>query len=527
MKTAWFNNWKTWVALGALILFAFALGRATGGDSVDDESTVEEDVEEDDASEYTCPMHPQIRESEMGTCPICHMDLVPADEATDDDSGPSVEMSEQARRLARIQDEEVEVGPVVDELEVFGRVEVDEEREVDIAAWTGGRIERLEVSARGEEIRRGQLLARIYSPELYAAQRSLVQAVESRTNAEEAGSDRRVRAAQASIEAARTELRLLGVDPRQIDEVQESGNARETVDVFATASGTVQARHVRAGDYVDAGDEILSLAPLDSVWAQLDVYERDLQRISEGMPVDVKIPALDGDSRQGRIEFVSPQIDADRRVARARVVLANEDGALKPGMYVRGSVEIGMEGDDVVSVPRSAVLWTGDRSLVYVYDRELDPSGYVPQPVELGPRIGERYVVDSGLNPGDVVASRGAFRIDAELQISGGPTMMSTIHDEGAMPVDEQETVEIPDGGVEFDPPIEKEQLPRDRDFWYCDMGTVEWAQPEEGDGECPVCGMDLTHHDAEEHDGDHQHDDHDHDDDHQHDHDGGHDHAH
>ena len=522
MKTKIINNWKTWTALGALVLLAFVLGRVSGGDSVDDdEPSVEEQAGEDDGpTEYTCPMHPQIRESEMGTCPICHMDLVPVDEAqSDDGSGPSVQMSEHARRLARVQDEEVDVGPMNGQLEVYGRIEVDEETEVDIAAWTGGRIERLEVSARGEEVRRGQLLARIYSPELYAAQRSLVQAVENKRNAEESGSERRVRAAQSSIDAARTELRLLGVEPRQIDEVQQSGQARETVDVYATASGTVQTRHVRAGDYVSEGDEILSLAPLDSVWGQLDIYERDLRRVSEGMPVDVELPALDGESRQGRIEFISPEIDDQRRVARARVVLANDDGQLRPGMYLRGTIEIGHGGEDVVSVPRSAVLWTGHRSLVYVYDDDLDPAGYVPQPVELGPRIGDRYVIERGLDEGDVVASRGAFRIDAELQISGGPTMMSAIHDEGAAPIDDTETVEVPEGGIEFDPPIEKDQLPDDQDLWICDMGTVEWAQPEEGDGECPICGMDLTEHEAEEHDhSEHDHSEHDQ---------GGHDHVH
>ena len=503
------KKWQNWMLIGSLILVAFAIGRVTVGDPGDEEVTEEE---AQDVSTWTCPMHPQIQEPEFGTCPICHMDLVPADEAADDDG---------AVELATARHTEVEVGRVTSELDVFGRIEVDEETEVDIAAWTGGRIERLEVSARGERVERGQLLARVYSPELYAAQRTLVQAVRSKQNAEETGSDRRVRAARSSIEAARTELRLLGVDTRQIDEIEESMQPRETVDIFATASGTIRQRHVQSGDYVAEGDTILSLAPLDTVWGQLEIYERDLQRVAEGMPVEVRVPALDGEKLEGRIDFISPEIDGSRRVAHARVVLPNPEGRLKPGMYLDGAIEISVEGDDILSVPRSAVLWTGHRSLVYLYDDDRERPGYLPQPVELGPRMGERYIIDEGLSAGDRVAERGAFRIDSELQLRGGASMMSTAHADEVLPVSDDETVDVPTEGVEFDPPIDPEQLPKDRDLWYCDMGTVEWAQGEEGDGECPVCGMDLTHREAEGNDeGDPQ--DHDHDHDH-----GGHDHVH
>ncbi len=486
------RKWTTWMIFGALVVVAFVIGRCTVGEEEGDE---EAGQEEEEVSEWTCPMHPEIRQPEFGTCPICHMDLVPADAADGDSDIPSVQLSEGAARLAEVQNTRVETGPVTDELRAFGRVEVDEGAEVDIAAWTGGRIERLEISARGEEVRRGQLLARIYSPELYSSQRSLVQAVRNLERAKESESERRMRAAQASIDSARTELRLLGVDERQIDRIQETKQARETVDIYATASGTIRQRYVQSGDYVSTGDRILSLAPLDTVWGQLEIYERDLSRVSEGTPVRVEVPGLDGEEFEGRIEFISPEVDSRKRVAFARVVLPNEEGRLKPGMYLQGYVEIGADGQDTVSVPRSSVLWTGQRSLVYLYDDEqLDPPGYIAQPVKLGPRFGDRYVIEEGLEGGEVIAKRGVFRIDSELQLRGGPSMMSTVHAEGTMPLTPEEIVDVPPEGVEFNPPIDPEQLPADKELWYCDMGTVEWAQAEEGDGQCPVCGMNLTH---------------------------------
>ena len=498
------------IILAIVVAFvAFGVGRWTAGgdDGDDDPGAHEHDGEGEEETTWTCPMHPQIQQDSFGTCPICHMDLVPMGEAGGDDEVPVVRLSEGARAMARVQHSTVEAGTVAGELDVFGTVAVDEQAEVDLSAWVGGRIERLLVSARGEEVSRGQLLARVYSPELLSAQRTLLRAIEMLEEARQADSERRLRAAQSSVDAARMELRLLGMDSRQVAQIEESGQARETVDIYATASGTVQARNVAEGDYVSTGDTILSLAALDTVWGQLEIYERDLRRVEVGAPVSIVVPALDGEELEGRITFISPEVDRRRRVALARVVLSNEEGHLRPGMYLRAKIETVVDDEEALSVPKSAVLWTGQRSLVYRYDTSLEPPGYVPQPVELGPAIGDRYIIREGLSQGDEVASRGAFRIDSELQITGGPSMMSTIHDQGAMPLSSDEIAEVPEEGVEFDPPIDPEQLPEG--VWYCDMGTTHWAQPEKGDDQCPICNMRLTEKEGggqADHDHDHAH---------------------
>ena len=504
------NRSKRIVLLILALLLAFGIGNLTS--SSDDDPSSEDQEGEPGAGEetYTCPMHPQIRQEGFGTCPICHMDLVPARSGGGGDVD-AVQMSEGARRLARVQNGFVEAGPVEEELRVFGRAGIDENAQVDLTAWTAGRIERLYVNAIGEQVRRGQLLAKIYSPELLAAQRNLILANRNLEAARQEESERRRRAAELALDAAKTELRLLGMSARQVEEILQSGEVRETVDIFATAAGTVRARQVSEGDYVSRGDRLLSLAALEQVWIQLEIFERDLPRVSVGTPVVVKAPALGPDEREGQISFISPEIDEVRRVAMARVVLENPEGRLRPGMYLTARLALRNEEEDLLSIPRSAVLWTGRRSLVYVYDRGLDPAGYIPREVILGPRVGDRYVIEEGLQEGEEIAIKGAFRIDASLQVQGGPTMMSVMH--GSVELEETvgraPKVEVPEEGVQFSPPIDPGRLPEG--VWYCEMGTTHWAQPEKGDDECPICGMRLTektgHHQDEQHGGhDHVH---------------------
>ncbi len=240
-----------WVGFLLLLLVTFLLGRTSASDDTDDEddepAASSADAEDDDSNIWTCPMHPQIREIEPGSCPICHMELVPTDDVNTDggEHGEigAVQLSEDAKRAARVQHDTVERTSLSDEIDVFGRVDVSEDSEVDLTAWTGGRIERLMVSAEGERVEQGELLAQMYSPDLLEAQRSLVQARNSLHAAREAGSERRKRAAESAMAAARDRLRLLGLDARQIDEIGNGGEARETVDIYATTSGTVQTRH--------------------------------------------------------------------------------------------------------------------------------------------------------------------------------------------------------------------------------------------------------------------------------------------
>ena len=420
-----------YVILVAFIAFSFGRMGSQPSDDAEPESQTEHDH---DAEEYVCPMHPQIRQDEFGTCPICFMDLVPVETDGGAESAITLTMSESAAALARVRTTPVARVPLERRIDVFGRVATTDEGHANITAWTGGRIERLYVETIGEEVRRGQRLARIYSPELVVAQETLIHARQILRDAQAAQSESRAAAAEAAEHAAMTELRLLGVSDRQIEDLVADGEADESVIIYAAAGGTVLHRHVSEGDHVGRGTPILELANLDEVWIQLEIYERDLPYVSVGAPVELRVPGVGEAAMDGEIAFIDPVVDPARRIARARVVVENDDGGLRPDMFVEASIVSSVldhRGRAPLSVPSSAVLWTGLRSLVYVWDPTESPPIYMPIEVVLGERIGERQVIESGIFEDEEVVAEGAFRLDASLQIRGGRTMMHPSGDAG------------------------------------------------------------------------------------------------
>ncbi len=426
------------ISLAALLLtvfVAFRVGRCTG----DSENSNAQDAAPgtpdsrgdelpDAAQEWVCPMHPQIRRSEPDTCPICFMDLVAAGGAGSG-SISGIPMADDAAALAGVRVETVRRQADAASVELFGRVAIADEATARITAWTDGRIERLYVDTVGERVRRGARLARIYSPRISVAGDTLVRALESLDSATESASSTRQRAAQSAVDAARRELRLLGVDNDYIEELEESRRSRDSVTIHARRSGTVLATHAREGDHVRTGDPIVSVAALDDLWVQLEVFERDLGLVAVGDPVDIRFPALSSDDSngiyRGEIAFIDPVIDPRRRIARARVVLDPTPEGLRPDMLVEATVSLD-SGDErpPVTVPNSAILWTGEQSLVYVYDPIERPPIYQPVPVTIGERRGQRTVILAGVFPGEQVVVNAAFRIDASLQIRGGASMM-------------------------------------------------------------------------------------------------------
>ncbi|MCA9570045.1 MAG: efflux RND transporter periplasmic adaptor subunit [Myxococcales bacterium] len=386
---------------------------------------------------WTCSMHPQIRQGTPGTCPICGMDLVPAGSLASA-STERVVLSERARALARLRTTPVHrQGDAAAELRLLGRVDTDETTRSAVTSWIGGRIERLHVAATGAEIGRGQVVATLFSPEIYAAHQDLLTTREQVGRLPE-GPARN--AARATLDAARQRLALLGVPERELADLEAASAPARTIPIRSPYAGTVIERVATEGTYVQTGSPLYRLADLGHLWVQLDAYESDLPRLAVGQPVELTAEGAPDRTFAGRVTFVDPTVDVQRRTARVRVEVDQPEG-LRPGMFAEATVlaPVAVDGEtrSPLVIPDTAPLFTGKRSLVYVEEEGPDGLAYAPRVVRLGPRLGDVYPVVAGLSEGERVVSRGAFALDADLQIKGGPSMMSLTDDAGPGPWDE------------------------------------------------------------------------------------------
>jgi Cu(I)/Ag(I) efflux system membrane fusion protein len=387
---------------------------------------------EEQITMWTCSMHPQIKQDKSGKCPICAMDLVPVSDLQSDqeDVDPDeIQMTESAARLADIQTLRVEKGIPSKELYLQGKVQADERRISELTARFGGRIEKLFVSFTGENVTKGDKLATVYSPELVTAQRELL----------EAASYQDIR--PALYRAARGKLRLWDLTEEQIDAIEEMGEPQLYFDILSPITGTVMMRNVALGDYVKEGSALFEVIDLNHVWIMFDAYESDLPWIKNGDWVTYSVQSMPGKSFQGKVNFIDPFIDPSTRVAKVRVEQNNPGLMLKPEMFVNGSIESSTAGAaNEILIPKSSILWTGKRAVVYVKVPDRDQPSFTYREIELGPESGNHYVVSSGLAEGEVIAVNGVFKIDAAAQLAGKSSMMNPeggkvalAHDHGTM----------------------------------------------------------------------------------------------
>ena len=414
-------------AAALAIVIAFVVGTCFGDGGSDHAHPAASAASAAAPTTWTCSMHPQIKLPEPGQCPICGMDLIPLEDDTKDQLADNqVAMSERAQSLARIETVAVRSADTTIEMRLLGRLEYDETSVRTITTWTDGRIDRLLVSALGEKVKRGQMIATLYSPEVYAAQVDYVQAKLQLDRLDKALPVAK-RAAKAALESAATRLRLLGVKPRSADKIRADTSPAKHIGVTAHYGGTVVEQMVNEGAYVEAGTPIFKVADLSTIWAQLDAYEGDLGRIAKGQHVTLEISSFPGEKFEGKVAFVDPIVDPRTRTAQIRVVVPNPDGKLSPGMFADAVIAAGDGDAEAVhlAIPVTAPLFTGKRSVVYVELAERDKPTYEARVVDLGPRAGDVYPVLAGLKEGERVVVRGAFALDADLQIRGGRSVMT------------------------------------------------------------------------------------------------------
>ncbi|MEZ4939875.1 MAG: efflux RND transporter periplasmic adaptor subunit [Saprospiraceae bacterium] len=366
------------------------------------------------AAIWTCSMDPQVRQSEPGKCPLCGMDLIPLEPDTEAGKPLALKMSPTAMQLANVQTATVGYGMPTRELRLNGKVQPDERRVYSQVSHLEGRVEQLLVNFTGEPVRQGQKLGTLYSPTLVTAQEELLAA-------------KQIQDMQPALfRAAREKLKNWKLTDSQIDEILTAGKAQERFPILADVGGLVLTKHVNLGDYLMRGMPLYDIADLSRVWVLFDVYESDMPWVKVGSTVSFEIQSLPGRSFTGKVSFIDPVIDPVTRVATARVELANPGGKLKPEMFASGLIKTQLAGrTESIIAPKSAVLWTGDRSVVYVKNTEARGINFSMREVTLGPLVGDGYVIKSGLKPGEEIAVNGAFSIDAAAQLAGKPSMMN------------------------------------------------------------------------------------------------------
>jgi membrane fusion protein, copper/silver efflux system len=327
-------------------------------------------------------------------------------------AGPVALTDADARRIG-VTFAPVVLGSLSKEVRTVGQVTFDETRLRTISPKIDGWVEQLFVNATGQPVVAGQPLLAIYSPMLVTAQEELLLAKRLETDVSGAASDARERASELVV-SARRRLASWDIAASEIGEIERTGSVHRTLTLRAASGGYVLEKNVTAGQRIMAGDALYRLADLSTVWVEGEVFEQDLASVRAGQSVEVDFQALPGEHRAGRISYVYPTLNPETRTVRVRVVIGNDALLLKPGMYATVRIAAAARRD-VLTVPRSAVLSTGERSIVFVRDAT---GRLAAREVSVGATNDDRVEVIAGVSAGEIVVSSATFLIDAESNLS-------------------------------------------------------------------------------------------------------------
>jgi Cu(I)/Ag(I) efflux system membrane fusion protein len=469
---------KTTILVVAAVVLGIVLGRGCAGRQVHEGDRAHEGADEKAAAIkfWTCAMHPQIKQPDPGLCPLCRMDLVPvmASDGDDPSSLRELKLSPAALALASVETVPVERRFVSADVRMVGKVDFDETRLAYLTARVPGRLDRLFVDYTGVPVKKGDHLVSIYSPELLAAQEELLQAIEGLESLKDSDNPRTKERALATVAASREKLRLWGLADEQIKKIEADGKAHDHLTIFAPISGTVIQKNALEGSYVETGTQIYTIADLSRVWVTLNAYESDLAWLHVGQDVTFASEAYPGRDFEGKVAFIDPVLDPRTRTVKVRLNVDNPDASLKPDMFVRATAKariasggnvfapelagkwispmhpeivkdgpgacdicgmdlvpaeslghvLGEDAEPPLVIPATAALITGKRAIVYVASPDKE-GVFEGREIVLGQRAGAFYLVRRGLVEGERVVTRGAFKLDAELQINAKPSMMT------------------------------------------------------------------------------------------------------
>ena len=413
-----FISQRPLATIGGTLIIGMVLGWLLfGGSTSTSTVTNDEHIESDHlvGTTWTCSMHPQIRQDESGSCPICGMDLIPI--ANDEDyegiSPDAVVLSVSAMKIAEVETSVIQKKAPFKEVVLPGMVKADERRIHELTAHFPGRIEKLNVNFTGQKVHKGQVLATIFSPDLVSAQKELFESIKYKESNPQ------------FYTASRNKLKLWLFTDKQINEFEESGEVQFYFKILSPGSGTVTQRNIAQGDHVMEGMSMFQIIDLRHVWLEFDAYESDIPWIKMGSKAKISIKSIPGKVFNSKVTFIDPILNEKTRTTVVRTELDNKNGTLRPGMFAQASIQSMLSKKDAIMVPRSAVLWTGKRAVVYIKENHGESSAFHYREITLGEDTGTEYVVVDGLHVGEEVVTNGAFKIDAAAQLKGSQSMMN------------------------------------------------------------------------------------------------------
>ena len=354
------------------------------------------------SQKYTCPMHPHYIASEMGSCPICGMDLVPLESSGD---AAAVSAGDEKRQIVTIAAETVQnMGVRLAKVEntrfgrqirAYGIVKENEKQQYVISSRIDGWIEKLNVRAVGDQVQKGAELYQIYSSELFVFQRDYLAARRARE--------------KTRLRAMDIRLRSYGVQSKAISKLARSGKAMMQVPFYAQNSGVISKLGVSPGSFVKRGAMIAMIQDYSKVWLMVSVAEHDLGFLNKRSQVMVTFPTLKNKTAKATIDYIYPTVDAASRTGQVRLVIDNKDGRLRPGTYADVVFEV--NSSQKLAVPTESLLNSENGRYVILSKGE---GRFEPRSVKTGLVVGRHTEIIEGLKIGEDIVVSGQFLLDSE-----------------------------------------------------------------------------------------------------------------
>jgi membrane fusion protein, copper/silver efflux system len=352
---------------------------------------------------YTCPMHPSVKIDRPGACPVCGMNLVKQTEQVEmskeeHQAVGQVTLSPTKQVLANVSTSTAMKMSLEKEIRAVGEIAYAEQNFRQISTRFPGRIDKLYLTYEGQQVKKGEPVADVYSPEAISAQQEYLLAKQSKS--------------AELLQQSKEKLLLWGFTESQLKELDELGTVKNTLTLHSPISGTVLKKNIQQQQYVSAGENLFDVADLSTVWMYADVYEYEIQGVKVGQMVETMSDTYPDKTFTGRITFVSPTVDPSSRTVRIRAEIDNGSAELRLDMFINAAIKTKLP--ESIVVPLTAVLSTGTRQVVCV---QKDSGIFEPRVVKIGERSNEYVQIIEGIHEGETIVTSGGYLIDSESQL--------------------------------------------------------------------------------------------------------------